>query len=98
MSGKTREEFKDNERRGKREIMFNFLLKRTFQGLKLHPWVPLARQASLCMEAHFLCVISRRESVHTCVCVCVRTGGCSSERSGVVLSARGGKECPNQTR
>ena len=37
--------------------------------------------------------------VYGCVCVCVRahTGGCSSERSGVVLSARGGKECPNQT-
>ncbi len=52
-------------------------------------------QAGLvCMGAHFLCVISRRESVRMCVCA---LGDCSSERSGVVLSARGGKECPNQT-
>lgn len=35
--------------------------------------------------------------VCVCVSVCECTGGCSSERSGVVLSAQGGKECPNQT-
>lgn len=66
-------------------------------------WVPLARRASFACEP-ISCVWLAEGRVcicGVCMCVCVRvcasTGGCSSERSGVVLSAQGGKECPNQT-
>lgn len=51
MSGKTREETRENERRGKREIMFNFLHWRTFQGPETPSWAPPARRASFAWES-----------------------------------------------
>lgn len=69
----------------------------SFNREHLKVWNPILGSSGqtglVCMGAHFLCAISKVEWVcacmNECVCTLVCTGGCSSERFMVVLSAMG---------